>query len=70
MDEKAVRDVAERTAWTAAEAAVAYLATVIAGIPKWWALALAPALAALKGVIASHLAPVRGESPAALPIKK
>lgn len=70
MDEKAVRDIAERTFWTAAEAAVAYVTTVVAGIPKWWALALAPALAALKGVIASHLAPSRGESPAALPLKK
>lgn len=70
MDEAAIRDVAERTVWTAAEAAVAYLTTVLAGIPKWWALALAPALAALKGVIASHLAPQRGESPAALPLKK
>ena len=70
MDKNAAFDIAERTAWTAAQAAVAFLIVTVASIPKWWALALAPALAALKGYIASRLAPEAGASPAALPLTR
>lgn len=70
MDKKAALDIAERTLWTAAQAAIAYLIVVTASIPKWWALALAPALAALKGVVAAKLTPESGASPAALPLTR
>lgn len=70
MDKDAALDIVERTAWTAAQAAIAYLIVAVAAIPKWWALALAPALAALKGFVATKVTPATGASPAALPLTR
>ncbi len=48
MTKHQIADIAERAGWTAAQAALALLATEASGIQTWWALPLATALSAAK----------------------
>lgn len=52
---KFVKDVAERTFWTAAEAGIAYLSTVQIDADPVLIIPIATALAALKGIVAKHI---------------
>lgn len=52
---KKLKDVAERTFWTAAQAGVGYVATHLTGIPTVYTIPIATGLAALKGWIATHI---------------
>lgn len=55
LTKKFVRDVAERTFWTAAEAGTAYLSTVQWDLDPVLTVPIATGLAALKGLIAKHV---------------
>lgn len=48
MTKAQLEDIGERAGWTAAQAALAVLATDVASIPTWWALPIATALSAAK----------------------
>ena len=50
-----LKDIAERTFWTGAEAAIAYAGTRLADIGPEWVLVGAPILAVIKGWIATHV---------------
>lgn len=65
MNKKLLIDIAERTAWTAAQAALAYLATRLVDVPAAYAVPLAAGLAVVKGYVASHVG--SDTSAAALP---
>lgn len=56
MTKKQIENLAERAGWTAAQAAMALLATEATGIPAWWALPLATALSAAKTWVMDRLA--------------
>lgn len=58
-------DVAERTGWTAAQAATGYLITVVTPLDTWWAAPIAGLLALAKGTAARHMGDP--ESAATLP---
>lgn len=57
MTKKQLENLAERAAWTLAQAAVAFGVTEAAGLQTWWALPLATALSAAKTWIQGKLAP-------------
>lgn len=57
MNKAHLADIAERAGWTAAQAALALLATEASGIQTWWALPLATGLSALKTWVVRQLAP-------------
>ena len=50
-----LRDVIERTLWTAAQAGVGVLAAAATDLPIWAAVPIAAALASAKGWIARHV---------------
>jgi len=56
MTKKQLENLAERAAWTLAQAAVAFGITEAADIKLWWALPLATALSAAKTWIQGKLA--------------
>lgn len=49
------KDVLERTAWTAAEAGLAYGITEVSSVKASWAIPIAAALAYVKGLVAKHI---------------
>lgn len=55
MNSKWLKDVLERTAWTAAQAALAFGITQVSGMKEAWAIPIAAVLAYLKGVAAKHV---------------
>lgn len=67
-DPEFLKDAAERTFWTAAEAGLAYAVVTLSAIPKWWAIPIAAALASAKAFVAKKLNPTGGVSEAALPV--
>lgn len=50
-----VVDILERTFWTGVQASVAYLGTRLVDIGPEWTLVGAPALAVVKGWVATHV---------------
>jgi hypothetical protein len=56
MTKTQIEDLAERAAWTLAQAAIAFGVTEASGIQTWWALPLATALSAAKTFVQGKLA--------------
>jgi hypothetical protein len=55
-----LKDLAERVAWTAAEAGVALVAVETQDWSGTWVPVIATGLAALKGIIAKHVGKTKG----------
>ena len=55
MQKQLLFDLAERSAWTGAQGALALAITGLADIPTWWAAPLGLALAAAKAWVAGRL---------------
>ncbi|MGW7473648.1 hypothetical protein ACWGIT_18895 [Streptomyces cyaneofuscatus] len=55
MRSKLLLDLAERSAWTGAQAALGVAVTDLADIPVWWAAPVALALASAKSWVAGRL---------------
>lgn len=49
------RDAIERIGFTALEAGAAYVITLLADVPAWWAVPLATVIAGLKSAIAKKI---------------
>lgn len=56
MTEQRIENIAERAAWTAAQAAVSVLVVEVSDLRMWWALPIATALSAAKTWIQGRLA--------------
>lgn len=56
MDKSKLADIAERAAWTAAQAALSLFVVELAGVATWWALPLATGLSAAKTWVVNRLA--------------
>lgn len=69
---KKYEDILERAGWTAAQAALALLATEASGLPAWWALPLATALSAAKTWVVNKLnsGKAQSEGTATTPVEK
>lgn len=52
---KKLKDILERTFWTAVEAGVAYAATRLVDVGPEWVMIGTPVLAAVKGYAATHV---------------
>ena len=55
MNKQLLMDLAERAAWTGAQAAIGLAVTELAAVPVWWAAPVALALSSAKGWIAGRL---------------
>lgn len=55
MQRQLLLDLAERSAWTGAQASLALAVTEVASIPVWWAAPVALALASAKAWVAGRL---------------
>ncbi|MBL3669037.1 hypothetical protein JL475_24200 [Streptomyces sp. M2CJ-2] len=55
MNSKFLLDLAERTGWTGAEAALGLVVVEVSDLPVWWAAPVALVAAAAKSWVAKHL---------------
>ncbi|MFD5724647.1 hypothetical protein ACFWMT_00910 [Streptomyces sp. NPDC058368] len=55
MNRQLLMDLAERAAWTGAQAAIGLAVTELADVPVWWAAPVALALSSAKGWVAGRL---------------
>ena len=60
MTKLELQNLAERAAWTLAQAAAAFAITEAAGLKTWWALPLATGLSAAKTFIQGKLSALKG----------